>query len=246
MASNIQQLITNLEETIAYLKTQLPKEEVVVKVDKKKTTAKKEPVEKKEPAEKKAEPKAKNLSRFTPAMKTELTKVLKAHNVELTEDLRKKFIDHINGLEAEDYMKVNLTAHMEQFAKENSTEEEAEPQQAAGFVSPFVGEDSPPNLESLSNANGYNMSQLTRHVSSDQLKELKKTEILKSLNNGNYWHAKTGMWVFENGDEDIDEIEFEGDTYGVNKVNKRVYETVNDKDVFVGFIGIGRFRKMKV
>ena len=240
MATNIQQLITNLEETIAYLKTQLPKEEVVVKTEKKKTAAKKEPVEKK------TDGKAKNLSRFTPAMKTELTKVLKAHNVELTEELRKKFIDHINGLEAEDYTKVNLTTHMEQFAKENSTEEEAEPEKVAATVSPFVGHDSPPNLETMSNVNNYNLSQLITYVSSDKLNELKKTETLKSLNNGNYWHAKTGMWILENGDEDIDEIEFEGTTYAVNKVNKRVYETVDDKDVFVGFIGIGKFKKMKV
>jgi hypothetical protein len=111
--------IANVEMLLTFLKSQLPKEEVAEKPKKetKKTTTKKEEKPKAEPVEekpKKAETKKeKNLNRFTPAMKTELTKVLKAHDVELTEELRKEFIDHINGLEADEYTKVNLTAHME-------------------------------------------------------------------------------------------------------------------------------------
>jgi len=263
--SDLTTQIANAEMLLAFLKNQLPKEEVVEDTPKKKVVdedkpKKKKAVEKKDaevapkkeeekPVEKKkADPKKeKNLTRFTPAMKTELTKVLKAHDVELTEELRKEFIDHLNGLETEEYTKVGLTAHMETFAKsKGKTDEKHEDQPAKVGGSPFAGSDDPPDLNKLSNAHSYDLSKLIKYVSTDKLEEMKKTEILKPIGNGNYWHAKSGMWVFENGDEDVNDVEFEGKTYGVNSVNKRVYETTDDKDLFVGFVGIGQFKKMKV
>lgn len=259
--SDLTTQISNVEMLLAFLKNQLPKEELpedkpkkkVVDEDKpkKKKVVEKEPEVKavEKPVEKKkaAEKKEKNLSRFTPAMKTELTKVLKAHDVELTEDLRKEFIEHINGLEADEYAKSNLTTHMEVFAKSkgNSEEKEEEPPAKVGG-SPFAGQDDPPDLSKLSNAHGYDLSKLQKNRSSEQIAEFKKTEILKPLGDGNYWHAKSGMWYFEDGDEDVDEVQFEGKTYAVNKISKRVYETVGEKDLFVGFLGIGPFKKMKV
>jgi hypothetical protein len=245
--------IANVEMLLTFLKSQLPKEEVAEKPKKetKKTTTKKEEKPKAEPVEekpKKAETKKeKNLNRFTPAMKTELTKVLKAHDVELTEELRKEFIDHINGLEADEYTKVNLTAHMEAFAKSKGAPEEKQEEPPAKVGgSQFAGYDNPPDLNKLSNAHSYDLSKMIKYVSSDNLEEMKKTEILKPVGNGNYWHAKSGMWYFENGDEDVNDIEFDGKTYGVNSVNKRVYQTTDDKDLFVGFVGVGQFKKMKV
>jgi hypothetical protein len=245
--------IANAEMLLTFLKSQLPKEEVAEKPKKetKKTTTKKEEKPKAEPVEekpKKAETKKeKNLNRFTPAMKTELTKVLKAHDVELTEELRKEFIDHINGLEADEYTKVNLTAHMEAFAKSKGAPEEKQEEPPAKVGgSQFAGHNDPPDLNKLSNAHSYDLSKMIKYVSSDNLEEMKKTEILKPVGNGNYWHAKSGMWYFENGDEDVDDVEFNGKTYGVNSVNKRVYQTTDDKDLFVGFVGVGQFKKMKV
>jgi hypothetical protein len=246
--------IANVEMLLTFLKSQLPKEEVAEKPKKetKKTTTKKEEKPKAEPVEekpKKAETKKeKNLNRFTPAMKTELTKVLKAHDVELTEELRKEFIDHINGLEADEYTKVNLTAHMEAFAKSKGAPEEKQEEPPAKVGgSQFAGYDDPPDLNKLSNAHSYDLSKLIKYVSSEKLEDMKKTEILKSVGNGNYWHAKSGMWVFENGDEETtDPFEFEGKTYVVNELNKRVYQTTDDKDLFVGFLGVGQFKKMKV
>lgn len=254
--SDLTTQIANVEMLLAFLKNQLPKEEVVEKPKKEvKKAAKKEEKPKAEPAEKKEEEKPKkadpkkekNLNRFTPAMKTELTKVLKAHDVELTEELRKEFIDHLNSLEADEYTKVNLTAHMETFAKsKGKPEEEDEEPPAKVGGSPFAGQDDPPDLNKLSNAHGYDLSKLQKSWSSEQIAEFKKTEILKPLGDGNYWHAKSGMWYFEDGDEDLDEVPFDGKTYLVNKISKRVYQTTDDKDLFVGFLGIGSFKKMKV
>lgn len=263
--SDLTTQISNVEMLLAFLKNQLPKEELSEDKPKKKVVdedkpKKKKVVEKKDaevvskkeeekPVEKKkADPKKeKNLNRFTPAMKTELTKVLKAHDVELTEELRKEFIDHLNSLETEEYTKLSLTAHMEVFAKsKGKTEEKEEEPPAKVGGSPFAGQDDPPDLSKLSNAHGYDLSKLQKNRSSEQIAEFKKTEILKPLGDGNYWHAKSGMWYFEDGDEDVDEVQFEGKTYAVNKISKRVYETVGEKDLFVGFLGIGPFKKMKV
>ena len=264
--SDLTTQISNVEMLLAFLKNQLPKEELPEDKPKKKVVdedkpKKKKVVEKKDtevvskkeeekPVEKKkADPKKeKNLNRFTPAMKTELTKVLKAHDIELTEELRKEFIEHLNSLETEEYTKANLTTHMDVFAKSkgNTEEKEEEPPAKVGG-SPFAGHDDPPDLSKLSNAHGYDLSKLIKYVSSDKLVDFKKTETLKPLGDGNYWHAKTGMWYFENGDEETtDPFEFEGKTYVVNELNKRVYQTTDDKDLFVGFLGIGPFKKMKV
>jgi len=263
--SDLTTQIANAEMLLAFLKSQLPKEEVVEKSKKKvKKAAKNEEKPEADPAEKKEEEKPKkadlkkdldekskkekNLNRFTATMKTELTKVLKAHDVELTEELRKEFIDHLNSLEADEYTKVNLTAHMETFAKSNGKPEEEKDEEQPAKVggSPFAGQDDPPDLNKLSNAHGYDLSKLQKSWSSEQIAEFKKTEILKPLGDGNYWHTKSGMWYFEDGDEDLDEISFDGKTYMVNKISKRVYETINDKDLFVGFLGIGPFKNMKV
>jgi hypothetical protein len=279
--ASIQQLITNLEETIVYLKTQLPKEEVKpVKADKKKkedvepvekkVAAKKEPVEKKvaakkETAEKKAEPekkvsakkaepKEKNLNRMTPAIKTELTKVLKTHDVELTEELRKEFIEYVNGMETDAYAASNLTTHMEAFAKSKAgggeDEEEVVEDDAPvtkTIKSPYAGQQDPPDLKGRSNAAGpLDLHSIMRIVPTEKLTALKKTEILKPLGDGNYWHPKDGVYVFEDTDDDVDEFPLNGNTYVASKSNKRVYKMTDDKDIFVGFLGVGEFKDVKV
>jgi len=280
--ASIQQLITNLEETIVYLKTQLPKEEVKpVKADKKKkedvepvekkVAAKKEPVEKKVPAKKetadkkaepekkvaakKAEPKEKNLNRMTPAIKTELTKVLKTHDVELTEELRKEFIEYVNGMDTDAYAASNLTTHMEAFAKSKAgggedTDEEIVEHDAPvtkTVKSQYAGQQDPPDLQGRSNAAGpLDLHSIMRIVPTEKLNALKKTEILKPLGDGNYWHPKDGVYVFEDTDDDVDEFPLNGNTYVVCKSNKRVYQTTDDKDIFVGFLGVGEFKDVKV
>jgi hypothetical protein len=240
MATNIQNLITNLEETIAYLKTQLPKEEVVVKTDKKKAPAKK------------AEPKEKNLNRMTPAIKTELTKILKTHSIELTEELRKEFIEFVNSMETDAYAASNLTTHMETFAKSKSTvveeQEEVNDEPLKNTIqSQYAGQQDPPDLSKLSNAAAsMNLHSMMRLMSTEAINALKKTEILKPLGNRNYWYPKDGVYVFEDTDDDLKEIKFKGNTYVVNPETKRVYETTDDRDIFVGFLGIGDFKTMKV
>jgi hypothetical protein len=261
--SDLTNQITNVKMLLAFLENQLPKEHVAdkqtnedkpkkkaVDEDKPKKKAKKvehTPAEEEEKPKKVETKKEKNLTRFTPAMKAELTKVLKAHDIELTEELRKEFIDHLNSLETEEYTKVNLASHMETFAKSKGKHDEKKEEPAKVGGSPFAGQEDPPDLNKMSNAHSYNLSKLIKYMSSEKLEDMKKTEILKPVGNGNYWDAKSGMWIFENGDEETtDPFEFEGKTYVVNEVNKRVYQTTDDKDLFVGFLGIGQFKKMKV
>jgi hypothetical protein len=247
--SDLTTQIANVEMLLAFLKNQLPKEEVVEKPKKEvkkkdvDTTSKKD-AKKEEPTEKKK----KNMPQLNPAMKTQLSNALKARDIELTEPLRKEFIEYINGIDASVYGKnPKVEYYVELFAKsKGKPEEKKEDLPAKVGGSPFAGQDDPPDLNKLSNAHGYDLSKLQKSCSSEQIAEFKKTEILKPLGDGNYWHAKSGMWYFEDGDEELDEVPFDGNTYLVNKISKRVYRTTDDKDLFVGFLGIGPFKKMKV
>jgi hypothetical protein len=73
------------------------------------------------------------------------------------------------------------------------------------------------------------------------LKHLKETEQV-----GVYQHADRLVTGFpQDGDEECTEIEFEGATYVVGDKTGRVY-AVGEKDVFEGFLGVGKFAKMKL
>jgi hypothetical protein len=65
---------------------------------------------------------------------------------------------------------------------------------------------------------------------------------------GVYWDADDGRWVrgpSQDDDEDLIEKKFKGKTYAIGETTGRVYETTDDRDVFVGFAGVGAFRELK-
>ena len=65
---------------------------------------------------------------------------------------------------------------------------------------------------------------------------------------GVYWDADDGRWVRgpeQDDDEDLIEKKFKGKTYAIGETTGRVYETTDDRDVFVGFAGVGAFRDLK-
>jgi hypothetical protein len=45
-------------------------------------------------------------------------------------------------------------------------------------------------------------------------------------------------------DEDIVEVEFNSKTFMVGETTGRVYENIDDEDIFVGYKGIGQFTGM--
>jgi hypothetical protein len=94
-------------------------------------------------------------------------------------------------------------------------------------------------------SNAANIVELT-------LKELQDIKIVASWSDphlaGVYWDADNGRVVRgpdEDDDEDHDEKKFNGKTYAVGERTGRVYETTDDRDIFVGFAGVGPFRELK-
>jgi hypothetical protein len=83
------------------------------------------------------------------------------------------------------------------------------------------------------------------------LEELQGIEMLATPEGGPvgvYWDADDGRWVRgpeQDDDEDLTEKKFKGKTYAIGDITGRIYETTDDRDVFVGFAGVGAFRELK-
>jgi hypothetical protein len=83
------------------------------------------------------------------------------------------------------------------------------------------------------------------------LEELQGIEMIATPEGGPigvYWDADDGRWVRgpnQDDDEDLVEKKFKGKSYAIGETTGRIYETTDDRDVFVGFAGVGAFREFK-
>jgi len=228
--------IANVKSLLAFLENQLPKEEVVEKPKKEtKKKAEEKPVEEKK--------KGPNVPRVTDKHKNLLAKNLKElANTDIDDKIVDKFKKYINtDMTSEKFESDSLEDHIANFVRLNFAKKES--------TSPFVGDNEPPACD-WSNASEYPpLHKLQKTVSQEQFDAMKNSKILKPLGDGNYWSPEDGMWILVDGDDDeVTEKEFNGETYFVCKSNKRVYQTdeKTDKDLFVGFIGIGGFKDMVI
>ena len=79
--------------------------------------------------------------------------------------------------------------------------------------------------------------------------QLLKTSVVDNYGAGVYWDADKKRFVKGPDavdDEDANEVTFDGSVYMVGETSKRVYMVTDDTDVFVGFVGVGKFAAMKV
>lgn len=89
------------------------------------------------------------------------------------------------------------------------------------------------------------------NINTLSLEELQGIDMLATPEGGPvgvYWDADDGRWVrgpSQDDDEDLVEKTFKGKTYAIGEITGRVYETTDDRDVFVGFAGVGAFREFK-
>lgn len=76
------------------------------------------------------------------------------------------------------------------------------------------------------------------------LSELKN--LIDGYSAGIYWDAIGKRFVTgkSDDDEDIVEVQFKSKTFMVGETTGRVYENIDDEDVFVGYKGIGQFTGM--
>lgn len=81
------------------------------------------------------------------------------------------------------------------------------------------------------------------------LKELQQIEMTSSGETPDtFWDADKGRFVKgpePEDDEDFDEVTFESKKYVVGVKTGRVYEAHDSGDVFAGFKGVGKFKKLK-
>ena len=81
--------------------------------------------------------------------------------------------------------------------------------------------------------------------------EISQLQTLKNLVDGYsagiYWDSAGKRFVTgpdAGDDDDVDKIEFNNINYYVCEANGRVYENINDEDIFVGYKGVGQFKNM--
>jgi hypothetical protein len=222
------------------------REKHIAKLDKEKAKlAKLEPkVEEKKPAakaakaapkvEEKAAPKEKRIKRMSPKLKESLKDVLDKAGVEMTDKLVKEFVEFVEALSDDDFVPKGLTDHMKDFAKSKAPEEEVEEEDEE--------EEDEEEVEETCAGTG-----LAVKLSVDELQEIAVTTTQKD---GTYWDAENGRLVTgpdADDDEDVVEVKFDGKTYTVGEKSGRVYleDKKLDRDVFQGFIGVGKFKKME-
>lgn len=177
--------------------------------------------EKPEPAA--TEKKVKNIPRWGKDKHgADFKKVLQENDIEFTEDLEKEFRKLADAMPNEDWKKDGKTYldHMREFAKSKTSKPEPEEEEAT------------PDVHELT------------------LEELKKIKMLTPIEQpGQFWDADNGRFVtgpVEEADEDFVETKFNDMMYVVGEKTGRVYKQDEKGDIFAGFIGIGKFKTLKV
>lgn len=177
-------------------------------------------VETKEKPEKKVE-KEKRIKRFSPVMSAQLKTALENVKVEMTDKHKKEFQQYVEDLTDDDFRKEGFADHMRAFAKLKAP--------IAEVVIDVAPAESP-------------------KVAEISLQDLQAIDMAAAIDPpGTFWDADNGRFVKgpdADDDEDFEEVKFEGLNYVVGEKTGRVYEAHDTGDVFSGFIGVGKFKKM--
>lgn len=217
------------QKKLAKLLEKTPAVKVEEKKPEPKVEAKKAETEKKE----------KRIKRFSPVMASQLKTALESVKLEMSDTLKKEFQKYVEDLTDDDFRKESLSDHMRNFAKLKVPAEKA-------------AEDTPPESdvedeESEAEEETIKMES-TANVVDITLRELQDIGMTATIDPpGTFWDADNGRFVKgpeADDDEDFDEKTFENVKYVVGEKTGRVYEARDTGDVFAGFIGVGKFKKM--
>jgi outer membrane biosynthesis protein TonB len=177
------------------------------------------PKEKEKAEEKpKAKP-AKRIPRMSPVLAGQLTKALEGAGVKMSEELKKEFANtFIEAMTDEAFKAQGLADHMRDFA--NS-------QRGGGGGGP-----------------GPASAPITKVA----------LEILQGKMIDGESLGPQGLVLYSDGkhltgpdavdDEDLDPVDFKGVEYAVGSKSGRVYQTIEGRDVLVGWGGVGKFMEM--
>jgi hypothetical protein len=221
--------VTKIEKEQAKLEKLEKKAPEPMKVEEKPEPKKEEP--KAEP--KKAEVKEKRIKRFSPVMASQLKTALEAVKVEMTDKHKKEFQQYIEELTDDDFRKEGFADHMRAFAK---------------LKAPTTTEEVTVTEPPVSAGAGTGIAYTGPTIVDVSLKDLQAIDMTSTVDPpGTFWDADNGRFVKgpeADDDEDFEEKKFEGVSYVVGEKTGRVYEARETGDVFAGFIGVGKFKKM--
>ena len=193
----------------------VPKAKAEPKLEEPKKEKEPEPKKEKEPEPKKE--KEKRIKRMTPTLGTQLKTALSNVSLEMTDKLKKEFVAFIEALDDEIWRSSGLTDHMRHFAESKAPKAEVVLEKDEPLV---------PVVKSID--------------------DLKKIELLtESSTEGVFWDGDNGQFVTgptSDDDEDMVEFTFKGVDYVYGEKTGRVYKCEHDKDIFVGFRGVGLFK----
>jgi hypothetical protein len=220
------------------------------KTDKKEEGDKPEPEKKVEEKEEKGDVKEteKRIKRMSPIMSDQLKKSLADADVPCDEKmftkLKKKFTDYVDSLTEDDFKNSSLTDHMRDFAKLEKGDDKKPEEDTEMKVDETEKEPEPSEA-----SKGGGAADVPSHISLEDFQKRFANGKLTKNTSGTavFWDAENGDLITgpeEDPDEDLEEEKFHGKTFAVGVKTGRVYETVDDKDVFVGFKGVGQFKDM--
>ena len=170
------------------------------------------------------------IKRFSPQQKTLLEKTLSeaAYNGSLEfDEIKKQLVEFVNGMDEADYKKVSQAEHFKNFVKSLTYPKNSE---GCGAGCPGC----------------FGCSKRVG-VTLDELKAIETAGPLVETEVGELWDATNRRFVTgpeEVSDEDVTGETFEGKKYAVGDKTGRVYEEREGVDVFVGFKGVGKFKKL--
>ena len=154
------------------------------------------------------------IKRLSAAQNKQLTEILTKVKLEMTDEHKRGFVKFVEEMSDDDFMSMSQLQQMQSYADLISK------------TPPLEGE--------------------AVEMTLGELQTIKMTATLDDIV-GTYWDADNGRYVKgpdADSDEDCDVVAFEGKEYGVGEKTGRVYLEVNNKDVFQGFIGVGKFKAM--
>jgi hypothetical protein len=228
---------------LAKLLAKAPTEKVEEKSEPKKEAKKAEPV--------KTE---KRIKRFSPVMSAQLKTAMDNVKVEMTDKLKKEFQQYVEDLTDDDFRAEGLADHMRAFAlfkapaQALTAEKTTDPK-----LEKVVESDAESEAEAEAEAEAESEEETVTMASTGTvidvtLKELQDIGMTATIDPpGTFWDADNGRFVKgpeADDDEDFDELTFENVKYVIGEKTGRVYEARDTGDVFAGFIGVGKFKKM--
>lgn len=188
--------------------------------------------------------------------------------------MKKEFVAHVDGLTDDDFTAKGLADHMRDFAnlkkpapvekKEEAPAEKPKKGKAKKEDPPAEKKEEPKKgkaaaadkkkktmWEEMNEVKAPPPPSNAATIDDLTLEELQGIEMLATPEGGPmgvYWDADDGRWVrgpIQDDDEDLVEKKFKGKAYAIGETTGRIYETTDDRDVFVGFAGVGAFRDLK-